>query len=128
LSAVKYKPEDLRPVAQLVMMTMVLVTHKDLPVCDVPELVALGITARNAVTSFPEWEPLAARKEFIGLEFDIWDSIQLARDTPIEIVKRLNLAVYRSLQNPDIRTAYEAAGNTLRTPMCTTLLPRWLAG
>jgi len=199
LSAVKYKPEDLRPVAQLVTMTMVLLTRKDLPVRDVQDLVALGrqqelsfgslghaslyhlvaarfmqltgtkmlhvpykgmvpvladlmggqidlafiplngnvpsliregrvkalgITARHAVASFPELEPLAAREAFAGLEFDIWGGIQVARATPIDVAKRLNQAVYQSLQNPGIRTAYEAAGNTLPAPMSLEELDR----
>ena len=44
LVSVKYKPEELRLVAQLVTTNMILLTRKDLPVNNVQELIDLGKT------------------------------------------------------------------------------------
>ena len=192
LSSVKYKPEDLRLVAQLVTTTMVLLTRKDLPANNVQELIqlgktreltygsvglgslyhlvgerfsqlthvrslhvpykgmapiltdlmggqidmvfmplvgnvpsliqegkvkALGITARQASPRFPQIEPLAAVKGLEGFEFDLWAGIQVPRNTPADVLARLHKAVYDSIQNPDIRKAFEGTGNTLPQPL-----------
>ena len=192
LNAVKYKPEDLRLVAQLVTTTMVLLTRKDLPANNVQELIqlgktrelsygsvgqgslyhlvgerftqlthirslhvpykgmapilsdlmggqidmvfmplvgnvpslfqegkvkALGITSRLPSPRFPQLEPLAAVKGFEGFEFDLWAGIQVPRNTPADVLARLHKAVYESLQNPEIRKAYESTGNSLPPPM-----------
>ncbi|WP_326537849.1 tripartite tricarboxylate transporter substrate binding protein [Pseudorhodoferax sp.] len=192
ISAVKYKPEDLVPVAQIMTTTMVLLTRKDLPARNIQELVdagrkkelsygsvgpgslyhlvaerfsqltqlrtlhvpykgmapvltdlmggqidmafvplngnvphliqegqvkALGVTARAPNARLPNVEALAARPGFESLEFDIWGGIQVPRRTPADVVARLHAAVYESLRNPDIRKAYEGAGNTVPDPM-----------
>ena len=188
ISAVKYKPEDLRLVAQLVTTTMVLLTRKDLPansiqdlmalgktrelsygsvgpgslyhlvaerftqltqtrtlhvpykgmapvladlmggqidmgfiplVGNVPSLIqegkvkALGITARQPLVRFPQLDPLAGYRGFESFEFDLWAGIQVPRQTPSDVVTRLHKAIYDSLQNADIRKAYEGTGNSL---------------
>jgi tripartite-type tricarboxylate transporter receptor subunit TctC len=195
LTAVKYKPEDLKLAAQLVTATMVLLTRKDLPVNNVNELIemskklggkelsyasvgpgsmyhlvaerftqltkaktlhvpykgmapiltdlmggqidmvfmplvgnvpaliqeekvkALGITAKQALARFPNLEPLAANKNLEGFEFDLWAGIEVSKNTPADVVGKLNKAVYDSLQNPDIRKALESTGNSLPKPM-----------
>ncbi|HVR49262.1 MAG TPA: tripartite tricarboxylate transporter substrate-binding protein, partial [Pseudorhodoferax sp.] len=65
----------------------------------------------------PNVEALAARPGFESLEFDIWGGIQVPRRTPAEVIARLHAAVYESLKNPDIRKAYEGAGNTVPDPV-----------
>ena len=199
LSAVKYKPEELRLVAQLVTTTMVLLTRKDLPVSNVHELIewgktkelsygsvgpgsmyhlvaerftqltktrtlhvpykgmapvladlmggqidmgfiplvgnvpaliqegkvkALGITARQPLARFPTLDPLAAHKGFESFEFDLWAGVQVPRQTPADVVARLHKAIYDSLQNPDIRKAYEGTGNSMPKPMALSELDR----
>jgi tripartite-type tricarboxylate transporter receptor subunit TctC len=42
MSAVKFKPDDMKLVAQLVTTTMVLITRKDLPANNVEELIAMA--------------------------------------------------------------------------------------
>ena len=188
LVSVKYKPEELRLVAQLVTTNMILLTRKDLPVNNVQELIdlgktkelsygsvgpgslyhlvaerftqltkvrtlhvpykgmapvladlmggqidmafvplvgnvpslvqegklkALGITAKQPLARFPNFEALAAHKGLEGFEFDLWAGIQVPRQTPNDVVAKLHKAIYDSLQNPDVRKAYEGTGNSL---------------
>ena len=61
--------------------------------------------------------PLAARKGFEGFEFDLWAGIAVAKNTPNDVVNKLNKAIAASLLNPDVRKAYEATGNSLPKPM-----------
>jgi tripartite-type tricarboxylate transporter receptor subunit TctC len=195
LTAVKYKPEDLKLAAQLVTATMVLLTRKDMPVNNVNELIefskkpgskelsyasvgpgsmyhlvgerftqltkaktlhvpykgmapiltdlmggqidmvfmplvgnvpaliqeekvkALGITAKHALAKFPNLEPLAANKNLEGFEFDLWAGIEVPKNTPADVVAKINKAVYDSLQNPEIRKVLESTGNSLPKPM-----------
>jgi tripartite-type tricarboxylate transporter receptor subunit TctC len=85
---------------------------------------ALGITARQASTRFPQLEPLAAAKGLEGFEFDLWAGIQVPRNTPNDVLARLHKAVYDSLQNPDIRKAFEGTGNSLPLPLPQAELDR----
>ena len=62
-------------------------------------------------------EPLAANKNLEGFEFDLWAGIQVPKNTPADVVAKLNKAINDSLQNPDIRKAYEGTGNSLPKPM-----------
>lgn len=192
LNAVKYKPEDMRLVGQLVTTTMILLTRKDLPannfnelielaktkelsygsvgpgslyhlvgerfaqlanvkalhvpykgmapvlsdlmggqidmvfvpfVGNVPSLIqegkvkALGITSKTPLMSYPKLDPLATHKGFENFEFDLWAGIAVAKNTPADVVTKLNKAIAISLQNPDVRKAYEATGNSLPKPM-----------
>jgi tripartite-type tricarboxylate transporter receptor subunit TctC len=192
LNAVKYKPEDMRLVGQLVTTTMVLLTRKDMPANNINELVeysktkelsygsvgagslyhlvgerfaqltnaktlhvpykgmapvladlmggqidmvfvpfvgnvpsliqegkvkAMGITAKQHLAAYPKLDPLAARKGFEGFEFDLWAGIAVAKNTPNDVVNKLNKAIAASLQNPEVRKAYEATGNSLPKPM-----------
>lgn len=192
LNAVKYKPEDLRLVGQLVTTTMILLTRKDLPANNIHELIelsktkelsygsvgpgslyhlvgerftqlskastlhvpykgmapvladlmgsqidmvfvpfvgnvpsliqegkvkALGITTKSRLASYPKLEPLAARKGFENFEFDLWAGIAVPKNTPADVVAKINKAIAASMQNPDIRKAYEATGNSIPKPM-----------
>lgn len=203
MSAVKYKPDDLRLVAQLVTTTMVLLTRPDLPANNIDELIrlshskeltyasvgpgslyhlvgerftqltqaktlhvpykgmapiltdlmgsqidmvfmplvgnvpsliqegkvkALGITARQPLARFPNLEPLAARKNFEGFEFDLWVGVEVPRNTPADVTTKLHKAVYDSLQNAEIRKAYESTGNSLPAPMSLAELDRLYSG
>jgi tripartite-type tricarboxylate transporter receptor subunit TctC len=195
MSAVKFKPDDMKLVAQLVTTSMVLITRKDLPANTIDELIAmakkpgakelsygsvgpgslyhligekfaqqigtkmlhvpykgaaplmtdlmggqidmvfiplagstpamitdgkvkaLGLTTKTAHPRFPGITPLAAQKGLEGFEFDLWAGIEVPKNTPADVTARLNKAIYEALQNPDIRKAYEATGNTVAKPM-----------
>lgn len=76
LSTVKYKPEDVRLVAQLVKAPMVLIARKDLPVNNVDDLLALAAKPGTKELSFANPGPgsmfhLAAEKfsQQTGLKF-----------------------------------------------------------
>ena len=202
MTAVKYKPDDVKLVAQLVTTTMVLLVRKDLPVNNINELIelskkpgakelsyasvgpgsmyhlvgerftqltqaktlhvpykgmapilsdlmgsqidmvfmplvgnvpsliqegkvkALGITAKQHLERFPNLEPLAANKALPGFEFDLWAGIEVHKATPADVVNKLNKAIYDSLQNPDIRKAYEGTGNSVPKPMSVAELEK----
>ena len=85
---------------------------------------ALGITAKQPLARFPNLEPLAANKNLEGFEFDLWAGIQVPKNTPADVVAKLNKAINDSLQNPDLRKAYEGTGNSLPKPMTPTELDK----
>ena len=59
-----------------------------------------------------------------GFEFDSWAAIVVPRSTPDAVANQINNAVYESLQNPDIRNAFEATGNILVNPTPVAELDR----
>jgi len=71
----------------------------------------IGLAARTPLAKFPQIPALAAHPRLAGFEFDSWAVIAVPRSTPDTVANRLNKAVYDALQNPDIRSAFEATGN-----------------
>ena len=194
LAAVKYKPEDVKVVGQIVKAPLVLLARKDLPANTLDELIALasrpgakplavanggngslfhlvaekfgqqlgtsfvhvpykgsapmmtdlmggqvdlaftifagpipasvadgkvkalGLTTRTPLAKFPQLPGLAAHPRLQGFEFDSWAAVVVPRNTPDAVANRLNQAVYRALQNPDTRAAFEATGNQIVNP------------
>ena len=188
-ASVKYKPSDLRLVAQLVKAPMVLVARKDLPANSLDELLALaantknkplalantgpgsmfhlvgekfaqqtgvellhvpyrgsapamgdlmggqvdlmftifagpvpgmiadgklkviGLTTAKPLSNYPQLQALAAHPNLAGFEFDSWAGIQVPRNTPEEVVTRLNKSLYEAMANPQTRAAFEKVGN-----------------
>lgn len=195
MAAVKYKPEDMRVVGQLLKAPLVLLARKDLPANNVDELIALaarsgakpltianggngslfhltaekfgqqtgakfvhvpykgtapmmtdlmggqvdlaftvfsgsvpatiaegkvkalGITAKAPLSKFPQIPAMGAHAKLPGFEFDSWAGIIVPRGTPDAVAQQLNKAVYQALQNPEIRSAFEATGNTVVNPI-----------
>ena len=78
---------------------------------------AYGITARQAHPQFAQLPLLTASKGLEALEFDLWAGVQVAKSTPEPIVAQINKAIAQSLQNADIRRAYESTGNEVAKPM-----------
>ena len=80
------------------------------------KLKALGLTTKDKLPNFPQLTPLASLPQLPGFEFNSWAGIQVPKNTPEAVSARLNKAVYDALQNPDIRKAFEASGNTVVAP------------
>ena len=202
LSAVKYKPEDIKVVGQIVKAPLVLLARKDLPANSVEELVALatragakelsvanggngsmfhlaaeklgqqmgakfvhvpykgttpmladlmggqvdlgftvfagsipatiaegkvkviGLATRAPLAKFPQIAALGAHPKLQGFEFDSWAAIVVPRSTPDAVVNQINKAVYEAVQNPEVRTAFEATGNIVVNPTPVAELDR----
>ena len=202
IASVKYKPNDLRMVAQLVKAPMVLVARKDLPANNLDELLALaakskakplamantgpgsmfhligekfaqqtgmellhipykgsapamgdlmggqvdlmftifagpipgtiadgklkaiGLTSAKPLANYPQIQALAAHPKLAGFEFDSWAGIQVPRNTPEEVVTRLNKSLYEAMANPQTRTAFEKVGNLVVPPTSPADLDR----
>jgi tripartite-type tricarboxylate transporter receptor subunit TctC len=191
LATVKYKPEDMKLVAQMVKAPMVLIARKDLPAQNIDDLIALagkpgakelsfanpgagsmfhlaaekmsqqtgikflhipykgsapmmgdlmggqvdlaltifagpipgmiadgkvkvlGLAARAPLAKFPQIAALAANPKLAGFEFDSWAGLQVPRNTPDDVVARLNKAANDAMQNPAVRKAFEDSGNLI---------------
>ena len=202
MAAVKYKPDDLKVVGQIVKAPLVLLARKDLPANTVEELIALasrpgakelsvanggngsmfhlaaeklgqqagakfihvpykgtapmladlmggqvdlgftifagsipttiaegkvkviGLATRAPLPKFPQIVPLGAHPKLQGFEFDSWAAIVVPRSTPDAIANQINKAVYEVLQNPDVRSAFEATGNLVVNPTPVSELDR----
>ena len=59
-----------------------------------------------------------------GFEFDSWAAIVVPRSTPDAVANQINKAVYEAVQNPEVRTAFEATGNTVVNPTPVAELDR----
>ena len=205
-ASVKYKPSDLRLVAQLVKAPMVLVARKDLPANSLDELLALaakskdkplalantgpgsmfhlvgvkfaqqtgievlhvpykgsapamndlmggqvdlmftifagpilatvadgrikviGLTTAQPLARYPQIAALAAHPKLKGFEFDSWAGIQVPRNTPEDVVTRLNKAFYDAMANPQARAAFESVGNIVVPPTTPAELERIYQG
>lgn len=77
---------------------------------------ALGITAKAPHPLFKQYPALATMSGLTSMEFDIWAGVQVAKGTPEVAVTRLNKAFYAALQDPEVRKALEATGNTVMSP------------
>ena len=202
ISSVKYKPNDLRMVAQLVKAPMVLVARKDFPANNLDELLALvaktkdkplsmantgpggmfhlvgekfaqqigaefvhvpyrgsapamgdlmggqvdlmftifagpipstiadgklkaiGLTTVKQLTNYPQLRALAAHPKLSGFEFDSWAGMQVPRNTPEDVVARLNKALYEAMANPQTRANFEKVGNLVVPPTSPAELDR----
>lgn len=202
ISSVKYKPNDLRMVAQLVKAPMVLLARKDLPANNLDELLALaakskdkplslantgpggmfhlvgekfsqqtgmevlhvpykgsapaigdlmgsqvdlmftifagpvpatiadgklkaiGLTTLRPLANYPQLQALAAHPKLAGFEFDSWAGIQVPRNTPEDVVVRLNKLLYEAMANPQTRLAFEKVGNLVVAPTSPADLDR----
>jgi len=90
------------------------------------KLKALGLTTRERLPGFANLTPLASLPQLPGFEFSSWAGLQVPRNTPEAVSQRLNKAAYDALQNPDIRRAFEASGNTVVAPLSLPELERLL--
>ena len=80
----------------------------------------LAVTAKTPHPLFKQYPAMAAIKGLEAMEFDIWSSIQVHKNTPDEVVAALNKAFYASAEATETRKALEASGNVVlptRTPL-----------
>ena len=71
----------------------------------------LGLAVDTPLAKFPKIAALAAHPRLTEFKFDSWAGLQVPRNTPEDVVIRLNKAAYEAMQNPQVRQAFEAAGN-----------------
>lgn len=84
----------------------------------------LGLTTRVPLPKFPQIATMASHPKLPGFEFDSWAGIAVPRQTPDAVSNRINKAVYEALQNPEIRSAFEATGNLIVSPTSVADLDR----
>ena len=81
------------------------------------KLKALGLTTRERLQAHPQLFPLASLPQLQGFEFNSWAAVLVPKATPEAVSQRLNKAIYEAMQNPEIRKAFEASGNTVVAPL-----------
>jgi tripartite-type tricarboxylate transporter receptor subunit TctC len=80
----------------------------------------LAVTSKTPHPLFKQFPAMASMKGLEGMEFDIWASIQVHKNTPDNVVNALNKAFYAAAEGPDTRKAFEGSGNVVlpsRTPV-----------
>lgn len=88
---------------------------------------AYGVTARQSHPTFPDLPAIAAMKPFEALDFELWAGLLVPRATPDAAVNRLTQALSAALASPEVRNAYESAGNQVAKAMSPTELSRFYA-
>ena len=79
------------------------------------KLKALAVTGAKRVEAAPEIPTIA--ETFPGFEFNVWQGIQAPAGTPAPVVERLNAAVVRVLEIPEVRARLNGLGaNAVASP------------
>lgn len=73
------------------------------------KLRALGVTTPQRVASNPDI-PTLSEAGVKGYEFFAWDGLYAPKGTPAAILDKLNAAVNRALQRPEVKQALESRG------------------
>ena len=92
------------------------------------KLKAIGLTIAKPLAKYPNIQALAAQPKLAGFEFDSWVGVQVPRNTPEDIVVRLNKALYDAMANPQTRQAFENVGNLVVAPTSPADLERIYQG
>jgi tripartite-type tricarboxylate transporter receptor subunit TctC len=71
---------------------------------------ALAVTTAERVSVLPDVPTVAATVP--GYEASGWFGVGVPRDTPVEVIERLNQAINAGLADPDIRARYTDLGST----------------
>jgi tripartite-type tricarboxylate transporter receptor subunit TctC len=88
------------------------------------KLKAIGLATARPLPKFPQIAALAAHPKLAGFEFDSWAGVQVPRSTPDDVAQKLNRALYDAMANPQVRQAFEAAGNQVVAPLSLAELDR----
>ncbi len=91
-------------------------------------LKVIGLTTAQPLAKYPQIPALAAHPKLKGFEFDSWAGIQVPRNTPEDVVVRLNKALYEAMANPQTRAAFESVGNLVVPPTSPADLERIYQG
>ncbi|WP_258127886.1 Bug family tripartite tricarboxylate transporter substrate binding protein [Achromobacter anxifer] len=73
------------------------------------KLRALGVTTPDRVASNPDI-PTISEAGLKGYEFFAWDGLYAPKGTPVAVLDKLNAAVNRALQQPEVRKMLESRG------------------
>jgi tripartite-type tricarboxylate transporter receptor subunit TctC len=84
----------------------------------------IAVLAANRVAIIPE-VPTSGEQGLPGVEASVWNAFFLPKGTPEAIVRKLNAAINRSLDNPALRTRLEELGLDIVPPEHRT--PEYLA-
>jgi tripartite-type tricarboxylate transporter receptor subunit TctC len=84
----------------------------------------IAVLAANRVAITPE-VPTSGEQGLPGVEASVWNAFFLPKGTPEAIVRKLNAAINRSLDNPALRTRLEELGLDIVPPEHRT--PEYLA-
>jgi tripartite-type tricarboxylate transporter receptor subunit TctC len=80
-----------------------------LPFARAGSVKALGLTSPKRIAAAPEI-PTMDEAGLRGLSFSLWAALFAPRDTPTDIIAKLNSAAVNTLHDPDIRRKLEAQG------------------
>lgn len=89
---------------------------------------ALGLTTRTPHPQFPSLALLSNHLALPEFEFDVWSGLQVHKNTPADVVERLNKALYDTLQLPEVRKSLEGTGSQVAPRMTPAELARVYAG
>ncbi|MBU3632918.1 tripartite tricarboxylate transporter substrate binding protein [Polynucleobacter sp. AP-Feld-500C-C5] len=79
---------------------------------------ALGVTSKTRNVAVPEITSIA-EQGYPNFEIGLWFGVWAPAGTPAAVVKKMNTDINQSMQDPEVKTAYEAKG-IKATPMSPT--------
>lgn len=79
---------------------------------------ALGVTSKTRNAAVPDI-PSMAEQGYPNFEIGLWFGVWAPAGTPAAVVKKINTDINQSMQDPEVKTAYEAKG-IKATPMSPT--------
>ena len=79
---------------------------------------ALGVTSKTRNAAVPEI-PSMAEQGYPNFEIGLWFGVWAPAGTPAAVVKKINTDINQSMQDPEVKTAYETKG-IKATPMSPT--------
>ena len=82
------------------------------------KLRALGVTSKNRNAAVPEIASIA-EQGYANFEIALWFGVWAPTGTPAAVVKKINQDINQSMQDPEVKTAYETKG-IKATPMSPT--------
>jgi tripartite-type tricarboxylate transporter receptor subunit TctC len=79
---------------------------------------ALGVTSKNRNAAIPDIASIA-EQGYPNFEIGLWFGVWAPTGTPPAVVKKINADINQSMQDPEVKSAYEAKG-IRATPMSPT--------
>lgn len=74
---------------------------------------ALGITSTSAHPVFSDIAPIARDAKFADMNFNLWSSVVVAKDTAPEIKASVHRAIYQAMSNAEVRRNLQASGSLI---------------
>jgi tripartite-type tricarboxylate transporter receptor subunit TctC len=79
------------------------------------KLRALGVTSKTRNAAVPEIASIA-EQGYPNFEIGLWFGVWAPANTPAGVIKKINTDINQSMQDPEVKTAYETKG-IKATPM-----------